>query len=493
MKSQPIIPSLIVELDGSVLSAKALSHLEELLVSRCLSQPGMCELSFVMPEVAPWPETGMTLRVSLASSGDLLFRGEVASVEYNRRGSGERILFVRAYDELLTLRRQHHIRAWSASSASSIALELVSGMGLLVEGGTDAPAFPSLIQTEESDFDFLATVAERSGLYVALYGDVLRLVSLDGVGEQIMLKLDDSLFEVSVESNATFACDGVKSYGWDTSRIERHVAEVSRPTSDAGAEAGSGVVLLGNGNASAQDIAQASAVSEMDRRVARSRTVRGTAEGNLDLMPGARIRLEGLPASLPDTFTMVEVSHRINACSGFVTTFSSTPPTRRPARDAASVAWGVVTQIQDPENLGRVRVALPAFNDVETDWLEVMAIGAGSGKGFVNLPDRGDKVVVLFPRGDLGSGIILGGLYGTDGPGDYGVEDKIVRYALLTPGGSKLRFDDSRKSLRIEDVTGSYMEFTPGGATLHAAVDLRVEAPGRKMIISAQQIDFRRS
>jgi phage protein D/phage baseplate assembly protein gpV len=493
MKPQSSVPNLVVELDGNALSVKALAHLEEVLISRCLSQPGLCELSFVMPETAPWPETGMTLRVSLEHAGDLLFQGEVASVEYNRRSSGERILFVRAYDALLNLRRQHRIRAWPVSSASSIALEMTSGMGLTVEGGTDAPDFPYLIQSEESDFDFLTGVAERSGLYLALHGDVLQLTSLEGVGEEIMLKLDDGLLEVSVESNATFACDGVKSYGWDASRVERHVAEVSRPTLDADKDAGSGVAILSNGNASAQEIAQASAAAEMSRRVSRSRTVRGTAEGNVDLMPGTKIRVEGLPSSLPDTFTLVEVTHRIDGQSGFVTTFSSTPPPRRPSNDAASVAWGVVTQIQDPERLGRVRVALPTLDDVETDWLEVLAIGAGSGKGFVNLPDRGDKVVVLFPRGDMGCGLILGGLYGTDGPGDYGVEDKVVRYALLTPGGSKLRFDDSRKSLRIEDVTGSYMEFTPGGATLHAAADLRIEAPGRKMTISAQQIDFRRS
>ena len=493
MKPQAAVPNLVIELGGSALPAKALMRLEELLVSRCLSQPGMCELTFVMPEVTPWPETGMALRVSLAGSGKLLFRGEVASVEYNRRSGGERLLFVRAYDELLTLRRQHHIRAWPVSSASSIASEMVSGMGLSVEGGSSGPTFASLIQAEESDFDFLTGVAERSGLYVALRGDVLELVSLEGVGDEIMLKLDEGLFEVSVEANATFACDGVKSYGWDASRVERHVAEVSRPASGGDSAGGSGVLLMGNGNASAQEIVQASAAGEMSRRVARSRTVRGTAEGNVDLMPGTKIRVKGLPASLPDSFALVEVTHRIEGLSGFVTSFSSVPPVRRPARDAASVAWGMVTQIQDPEKLGRVRVALPAFDDVETDWLEVMAIGAGSGKGFVNLPDRGDKVVVLFPRGELGNGLILGGLYGTDGPGDYGVEDKIVRYALLTPGGNKLKFDDARKSLRVEDATGSYLEFTPGGATLHAAVDLHVEAPGRKMTIAAQQIDFRRS
>lgn len=493
MKTLPTVPRIAIELDGKTFSQGALRHLEEVVVSRRLSQPGMCEISLVMPDPSPWPEIGMDLRVSLADSGDLLFAGEVAAVEFNRRSSGERLLFVRAYDALLQLRRQHHIRAWPVSSAGSIALELTSGLWSTVTGGP-GPTFPSLIQAEENDFDFLAGVAERSGLYLALRGDVLELVSLEGVGDEIMLEIDKALLEISVEANATFACDGVKSYGWDASRVERHVAEASKLSSnDAEDPSGSGMVLLSNGNASAQDVAQASAQAELHRRIARSRTARGTAEGSLALMPGSRIRVKGLPATLPDSFTLIEVTHRIETQSGFVTTFSSTPPECRQRPDSASVAWGVVTSIHDPEQMGRVRVSLPAMDDVETEWMEVLAIGAGSGKGFVNLPDRGDKVVVLFPRGDLGSGLILGGLYGTEGPGDYGVEDKIVRYALLTPGGSKLRFDDSRKSLRVEDVTGSYMEFTPGGATLHAAVDLRVEAPGRTMTISAKQIDFRRS
>lgn len=489
-RPQPTLPKIAVELDGTPLPPAAQTHLEEVRISRILSQPSMCELTFVMPGPSPSPRAGMSLRLTVGDTSTLLFAGEIAAIEWTLRSTGERLLFLRAYDPLLKLRRQHHIRAWTQASAASLAGELASSIDLTSDISTSAPAFPTLIQSGENDLDFLASIAERSGLFFTLDGDSLQLLSLQGAGDEIVLEANDTLLEASIESNATFASATVKHFGWDTSHVLPYTAEASASASQ------DAPVLLPNRNAAAQEIAQASAAAEQVYRRARSRTIQGAAEGNPTLAPGTRIRTKGLPSTLPDTFTLVSVTHHIDATSGFITRFSSTPPPRRELPSAASIALGVVTDIQDPEQLGRLRVSVPALNDVETGWLELVTIGAGPGKGFVNLSDRGDKVVVLFPRGDLGSGLILGGLYGAQGPGDYGVnaiEDKITRYALLTPGGNKLRFDDSRKSLRIEDHTGTYLEFTPAAATLHSAVDLHFEAPGRNMILSANQIDFRRS
>jgi len=37
--------------------------------------------------------------------------------------------------------------------------------------------------------------------------------------------------------------------------------------------------------------------------------------------------------------------------------------------------------------------------------------------------------VALFGREDLAAGVVIGSLFGTDGVDDYGVDDKIVRFA----------------------------------------------------------------
>ncbi len=123
-----------------------------------------------------------------------------------------------------------------------------------------------------------------------------------------------------------------------------------------------------------------------------------------------------------------------------------------------------------------------------------MAAGAGSGKGFVFLPDVEDKVLVLFLGGEITQGIVLGGLYGTDGAADYGVENgSIRRFILSTPSGQIIKLDDSGKSIRLENKGGSFLEFSPEKAHLHSVVDLEIEAPGRGVVIRGKTIDFRQA
>ncbi len=120
-----------------------------------------------------------------------------------------------------------------------------------------------------------------------------------------------------------------------------------------------------------------------------------------------------------------------------------------------------------------------------------MSVGAGGGKGLVALPDTGDKVLVLLTHGDPASGIVLGGLYGADGPFDSGLEGgAIKRYSLKTSGGHVITLDDEARTLKIEDPAGSYVELAPELVSIHAATDLTIEAPGRKVRIVAASVDF---
>jgi phage baseplate assembly protein V len=184
----------------------------------------------------------------------------------------------------------------------------------------------------------------------------------------------------------------------------------------------------------------------------------------------------------------------VNRQSGFISEVSTSPPVFEKHPSGVNAAWATITSVDDPEKLGRVRASLPALGKVETDWMVVMAPGAGAGKGFVFLPDVGDQVLVLFVGGEVSQGIVLGGLYGTNGPGDYGVEGtSIRRFTLGTPGGQKIKLDDTGESIRLENKGGSFLEFSPNKATLHSVVDLEIEAPGCGVVIKGKTIDFRQA
>ena len=204
------------------------------------------------------------------------------------------------------------------------------------------------------------------------------------------------------------------------------------------------------------------------------------------------MQVAGIANHLAGQYVLASAIHQISRRTGFVTEISTVPPIMESSTKTVTAEWGTVTRIDDPNGLGRVSVSLPAIGKVETDWMGVVAAGAGSGKGLVVMPDVGDQVLVLFVGGDTSQGVVLGGLYGTHGPGDYGIDGGSVRrFILATPGGQKIKLDDGEECIRVEDKGGSFLELSPKKARLHSAVDLEIEAPGCGVVIRGKTIDFR--
>jgi phage baseplate assembly protein V len=506
MSTVTIIPHLDVELDGDSLSESAAAALEEVRVQHRLSQPSVCELTFFASR-DPMSEleslnSGSRLRLALPSGAGSLFDGEITALEHRYDAAHGQTIRVRCYDSLHRLRKRQPVRVHVQVTPSDLARHLVADLGLSVEAEADGPLTQRLIQHRQSDLDLLVGVSRRFGLFLTLRGDVLHLISLEGIGESIPLELGKTLQEVQLEVNAEPACRSVLAKGWDSSRMEAHEsrADSAHIGRDVDAEAPPDKFGVTGAHTLADEIlpddrhAAAVAQAELDLRISREVTMTGVADGDPDLLPGARVDISGVASSLAGQYVLTSVTHLINRRTGFVSEISSIPPVFEKRPTAASAVWGTVTNVDDPEKLGRVRTSLPALGAVETDWMGVMAAGAGSGKGFVILPDVGDHVLVLCIGGDVAQGIVLGGLYGTNNPGDYGVEGtSIRRFSLGTPGGQRIKLDDTGDCIRLENKGGSFVEFSPKKFHLHSAVDLEIEAPGRAVAIAGKTIDFRQA
>jgi phage baseplate assembly protein V len=506
MSAIAVLPRIDVEVDGSILASGASAALEEILIQRRLSQPSVCELTFFAPR-GPISElhairTGSSVHLSLPESRDSLFDGEITAVEHLYEASHGQTIRVRCYDRLHRLRKRQPVRAHTQVTPSELARELTADLGISVEAEEDGPLSQKLIQYRQSDFDLLVEVSARCGLYLTLRGDVLHLLTLQGLGDSIDLALGKTLMEARVELNAEPACRCVLVKGWDATRVEAHESRVDDPrlgrkvVASAPPDSFEATGDRTLADEAVQDDLHAKAIAqgELDARVAREVTFSGVAEGNPALMPGSLVDVSGIATSFAGTYVLTSVNHRINRHVGFVSEISSLPPSFEKHSKGAIVLWGTVTSVDDPDNLGRVRAWLPALGKVETDWMGVMAAGAGNGKGFAMLPDVDDQVLVLFIGGDASQAVVLGGLYGSNGPGDYGVEDASVRrYTVGTSGGQKIRLDDTGQLIRIENKSGSYIDISPEKFILHSTVSLEIEAPGQDVVIKGKTIDFRQA
>lgn len=501
------LPRLRITLGGAPLDAGAAATLRRLRVVQALSAPAQCELVFQAPDerLADRIAPGAKLAIDALDHATPLFAGEVTAVEHGHARARLLELRVRAYDPLHRLQKRQAARALADVDAAAVARALLADAGIDagVEAGGAAVVWPWLLQHDQTDFELLCEVCERTGLYFVLRQGTLHLLTLEGVrgGEVPALALGDDLLQATFEVNAAATCRRVVARGWDPARAVALEAQAEAPRSGRGAEArvaladvgGAGERLVGSLTGAGEAHAQLLAQAELDRAVAGELTLRGTAQGTPALRPGAAVEVTGVADRLAGTYVLTEVVHTIDPDTGYLAAISTSPPPPRPRGGATGMALGTVSTVDDPERLGRVRVRLPAFGGIETGWLQVLGVGAGPRKGLCILPDTDDRVLVALVRGDLGQAVVLGGLYGDANP-DPGVEDGGVRrFSLQTAGGQRVFLDDKRRTLQISDAGGSRLELGPDGVALHAEVPLTIEAPGQRLVFRARAIDFERT
>jgi uncharacterized protein involved in type VI secretion and phage assembly len=499
VKSVVALPQVLVEVDGLQLEEGAINELAAVRVRHRLAAPAQCELTFHGPVETDLPRAGNDVRVAVAGHDTSLFEGQVTAVEHVFGPDRDYTLVVRSYDALHRLRKRQKARAFVQMTVDSIANELAHDLGLDSQAAESGPVWQNVVQHNDSDLELLVVLAARCGLYPVIRDGVLHLITFEGEGDSVELTLGEELLEARVELNGERAARSVSATGWDPLRAETHHAEARSPRTgrDIGAEVaptdlgGTGEVALFGEYASDEAHAAALAQAELDVRAAGEVTVWGVAEGDPRLRAGTPVELFGLRDELDGRYVLTDVTHTVDGTRGYLTELSSAPPDVRRRRSAAAAALGEVTSVDDPDGRGRVRVSFPAHGDVESDWLGVVVPGAGGDRGIVALPDVGDRVLVGFANEDPATGVIWGGLYGTGGPPDPGVADAAVRrFSIRTSGGQWITLDDEHQKLRLEDVTGSSVEFSPDQVTLHSAVDLTIEAPGRAVVVRAKTVDF---
>jgi uncharacterized protein involved in type VI secretion and phage assembly len=493
------LPEIRVVVAGAPMSATS-QTIAELRIQQHLSRPTLCELVCVIAG-----DTGDSMvspgdELELYVDDQPLFAGDVTAIEYAQTPSRGRELRLRAYDRLHRLRKRQDVRAYVDIALAELATELVRRDGVSVASAA-GPVFRHVVQGQQSDHDLLADLVARSGLYFWLDGRTLRLVDLTSTDPPLAMTLGANLLRAEFELNADASCSTVRAHAWDASTVSprqgtadsANAARTSRANVSADQVHGDSTRMLLNLLADDDSQAQRAAQAELDRRAGRTVIFSGTADGDVRLKPGSRVEIDDVPAEFAGIYTLTAVTHRIDGLGGFVSELSTLPPPDRAPGAAAAVTLGLVTQVEDPERRGRIRVRLPAYNDAESGWLPVVLPGIGENKGFVATPNIDDTVLLLAPDGDPSRALVIGGVPGRGGPVDAGVsEGQVRRFFIKTAGGLSLSFDDATGTIRLQDAVNNLLELSPNRVVLHSSTDLRIEAPGRAIKILADAIDFER-
>jgi uncharacterized protein involved in type VI secretion and phage assembly len=122
------------------------------------------------------------------------------------------------------------------------------------------------------------------------------------------------------------------------------------------------------------------------------------------------------------------------------------------------VEVAIVTNVQDPDKLGRVKICFPRLpGKPESDWARVTQPAAGAGRGFYWLPEVNDEVLVAFERGEAQRPYVVGALWnGKDKPMDGAYVDDNSTRMIQTKSGHQVIFDDKdgQEKIVIADKSG---------------------------------------
>ncbi|MDL1973325.1 MAG: phage baseplate assembly protein V [Deltaproteobacteria bacterium] len=120
----------------------------------------------------------------------------------------------------------------------------------------------------------------------------------------------------------------------------------------------------------------------------------------------------------------------------------------------AGVVPGIVTNNQDPEEMGRVKIYFPWLSDDnETDWVRIATLMAGSERGSFFVPEVGDEVLVAFEHGDINQPYVIGALWnGVAPPPETNSEGKNNIRKIRSRSGHEIIFndDDTSQQEKIE-------------------------------------------
>jgi phage protein D len=448
-----------IEIDGSELDADVDEQLERVEVVDRLAMPDTFVLQFRDPDrdvlTRGRLEIGKRLTISTTSPTDdglaTLISGEVTSIEADYDLLGTRTV-VRGYDLSHRLTAGRKTATFQNVKLSDIASQIAREAGLESDVDDSGPTLEHVIQPNLCDLDFLYSLARRIGFDCRVEGDRLLFKrptpssSAPGEGDfestdPMQLVWNHNLLEFRASMSAVAQVGEVKVRGWDVNAkkavigqadVSASNAEISMTPSDLAKKVGGKTLVVVDRPVVAQEPADEVARTKAEQVGSAAFEATAVVVGSPALKAGVAVNISNIEPALSGKWVISSSHHefgsgayrtvlefsgsRDRSLHGVVT--GGLPGRGLGASVFPGVVAAVVTDNDDPDSLGRVKVHYPWLSeDAESFWARVAMPGAGKEYGMVWLPQVGDEVLVAFVHGDFSHPVVLGGMWnGQDTP-----------------------------------------------------------------------------
>ena len=511
--SGPRVP--VVRVDGKDLPADLIDDLIELEVRTSVREAGRDSVRFVDDGYQRFDKgtfsvgDGLDILFPTASSSLLsVFSGPLTTVGVHQDARGEGGA-TQPRLELAALESSHRLaaaatfKAYLDQTRKQVVEEIARRHKLTPKAENAGPAEPYLLQAG-TDHAFLTELARGVGFEWFVHDDELHFRARSGKPAATLKRSDNSLLRFSASYSGVHVPKDVTVYGWDPQQQKPFKGDAGSTVATPGLdELGSDAPFVAEQYKNAAKTAQPLSIGAPATRDAKE-AERVAAAIGLDLVSGG-LAAEGVASIDPairagGVVTVQEVGKKLSGkyyvtevvhsyASGhlpttvFTTGGHGNEPPRLSTATGGPDTWGrsgfvlgVVTNVNDPEKLGRVKVQYPSLGpDAESDWARVVTPGAGDGRGSDSRPEVNDEVVVGFERGDLRFPLVFGGVWSAKfkPPHDDTSKDGLqTRRELVSRVGHVLAMSDGPSGASAGDAKRYVaIELADGQTVVHVGED----------------------
>jgi len=451
-----------------------------------------------------------------------LFDGEIVELEPEFM-IGAQNLTIRAFDVLHRLARGRRVRSFLNVTDGDVLSKIASEAGMTAQSQHASIVHPYLFQNNETDLEFLRVRARSIGNVLFADGRSIRFEPPKAEGDAIEMQWGANLQEFRPRMTTINQVSSVTVRGWDPKTRKEIIGQVqhgeggpqvgeSRKPADVVQSAFNHEAPMLSADRPVRTQAEA---DQMARALAGRHTsqfieAEGVCIGEVRILAGTSVRLKALGDRFSGTYLVTSCRHVYGVKDGYQTHFSvsgqeptsllkTLAPTSSPA-PTQSLVIGIVTDNQDPEKTGRVKVKYPWLSpDHASDWARVVSVGGGAKRGIQFIPEINDEVLVGFEQGDVRHPYILGGLWnGIDSPpleqGKAVSGGKVQQRVIQSRAGHMILLDDSDGAggITLQDKNGNTIVLDSGANKLKITIkgDASIECDGNLSLKAQGHVDI---
>ena len=494
MPNKPVTSQTKITVSGAEVSNEVYSSLLEVVVDQHSHLPGMFTLRLTMKfdgneisilDGCPF-DLAKEVEIKGSKEGDgealTLIKGEITSLEprFEPGKTGE--LVVRGYHKSHRLLRDIKSRTFVNQKDSQIAETMAGEAGLSAQVDATTTTYKYLAQHNQSNLAFLMQRAWRIGYECFVDEGKLYFRKPPTSGPVVTLKYGEDLLSFHPRMTLAEQVGTVEVHGWDPDKQQAIVGVANN-----GAlyprigESKDGKAWSNNFGAAKYVVVDQPVVDQAEaNKIAEARfneisggfvEAEGVAFRRPDIKAGTYAKLENVGTRFSGDYLVTSAQHVMSA-EGFKTTFTvqgmrtgslaetifQAPPIER----WVGVVVGVVTNTNDPETKGRIKVRFPWISEtMESDWARLVGPGAGKNAGFCAVPEVNDEVMVAFEHGDFNRPVVLGGVWSKDKlkePEETAAaaasERPLVRAWRSIKGHRIVMYDDNKKKIEVTTTGG---------------------------------------